>query len=94
MTLTEKIRENVGGKAFRVFEITGMSAVACTLSVGSFQMNYIDWATYSPTICTLSAGSTTIPGISVAESSAGGTDIVLDAHAASGDSGVITLWGK
>lgn len=94
MTLTEKVRGDIGGKAFRVFEVAGVSAaVAYALSGGALNLNHVLYGTYTPTICVLSAGSTTIPTLKVAESSVGGTDITLSAHGVSGESGVLTVWG-
>ena len=94
MLLTEKVRGDIGGKSFRVFEVTAVSGgVGYALSTGALNMNYVLYGTYTPTVCVLSAGSTTIPVLKVAESSVGGTDITLSAHAVSGESGVLTVWG-
>jgi len=93
MTLTEKVRGEIGGKAFRVFEVTGLSSGAVVFSVGALNVNFVTWSEYTPTKCTLSIGSVVLPGMKVAESSAGGTDITLSGVFASADSGILTIWG-
>lgn len=93
MTLTEKVRGNLGGEAFRVFEITGLSSGAVVISMGALNMNYVKWGEYTPTKATVSAGTTTLPVLKVSESSVGGTIITLSGIANSADSGTLTLWG-
>ena len=94
MTLTEKVRSKLGGYDFRVFEVTGLSSGAVTFSMGALGMNYVNWATYTPTKATLSAGSTTLPVLKTAECSAGGLVLTLSGVDTSADAGVLTVWGN
>jgi len=95
MVLTEKVRQNIGGIAFRIFEVSGVSGtVAYTLSMGMLGLNYVLWSSYYPKTCAITANSTTYPAMTVAESSAGGTDITLGAHETSGESGTLLVWGN
>jgi len=94
MTLTEKVRAVLGGNAYRVFEVAAVSGgVGYTLSAGALGLNFVKYATYTPTVCVLSAGSTTYPTLYPAEFSAAGQELTLSAHAVSGESGVLTVWG-
>ena len=95
MILTERLRENIGGVAFRIFQVTAVSAaVSYTITPASLNMSYIDWACYKGVSITVTANCETLPTLKISESSVGGTNISLSAHAASGESGVLMLWGK
>jgi len=95
MKLTERLRENIGGKAFRIFEVTGVSATTSyVITPESLNMSYVDWACYKGVSILLSADAATIPTLKISESSAGGTTIRLSAHATSGESGVLLVWGR
>jgi len=95
MVLTERLRENVGGVAFRIFQITAVSGgISYAITAASLNMSYIDWACYKGVSITVTANCESIPTLKISESSAGGTNISLSAHAASGESGVLMVWGK
>lgn len=94
LALTEKVRASIGGKAFRVFAVSGLSAGANTITPAQCALRFINWAEYTPSKATLSAGSTTLPVLNVAESSAGGTTITLSGIDTSADAGVLTVWGE
>ena len=95
MVLTEKVRGSIGGNAFRVFEVAGVSAaISYTLSAAALNMNYVKYGTYTPTVCVLSATSTTYPTLKTAAFSAAGVELLLSAHAVSGEGGVLTVWGN
>lgn len=94
MILTEKVRSKMGGHDFRVFAVTAVSGgVGYTLSAGALNMNFVKHATYTPTVCVLSAGSTTYPTVYPNEFTGAGQELTLSAHAVSGESGVLTVWG-
>ena len=95
MVLTERLRENVGGVAFRIFEITGVEdAVSYTITPASLNMSYIDWSCYQGVSIAVGNTAVTRPTMKISESSAGGTSIMMSAHATSGENGVLMVWGK
>ena len=95
MKLTERLRENVGGVAFRLFEVTGLSASqSYSITPKSLNLSYIDWACYKGVSILLSTDAATLPTLKVSSSSAAGLEISLSAHATSGESGVLMVWGQ
>ena len=90
MTISEVVRGDMGGRAFRVFDVTGMSSGAVTLSAGGFGLQYIEAATFAATKATF---STAMSVGAVALTTKSGTTIVLSGMAVSGDAYMFTVYG-
>jgi len=95
MKLTKRLRENIGGVAFRIFQVTGTCTdISHVITSGSLNMSYVDWACYRGVSVTVGAAAVTGPTLKISESSAGGTTLLLSAHTTTGESGVLMVWGK
>ena len=93
IAITEKVRQKMGGTDFRVLEVTGMSiAKSYILSKSVTGLRWIEWATFSPTICVTSAGSTNFPTITLLTAPC--NRITLSCVGASGACGTLQLWGE
>ena len=89
LALTEKVRGSVGGKAFRVYQVLGLSSGANVISASKCDLDYIDWAVYTPVKATISAGSTTLPVLKTSY----GKVLTLSGIDTSADNGTLQVWG-
>lgn len=96
MTLTEKIKADMGGVMFKVFEVSALSGGTngVSISLGAVQMNEVLWANFTFTDRTMTAGSTTWPVLQQATTS-GGVGLTLSGLIASAtpDTGLLEVWG-
>ncbi len=55
MAITERVRSQIDGKAFRMFSVTGMVSGATKITALSLDLTFIDLAKWNPTAMTLCA---------------------------------------
>ncbi len=87
MVITETIRMQLGGKAFRMFDVDGVDSGATTITAASLDLTIIEMAQWDPRAMTLSAISET-PGVLGTNK---GENVVYTGLTA--DSGTLTVIG-
>jgi len=93
IAIEQKVKQKIGGTDFRVLEVSGMSvAISYVLSEGVTGLRWIKWATFSPTTCVLSAGSTNHPTITLLTAPC--NRVTLSCVGVSGLAGTVQLWGE
>jgi len=90
---TEKVRQKMGGTAFRVLEVNGMSVdTSYVLSQGVTGLRWIKWATWSPTTEVVATDRT--KAITITALTAPCNRITLSAAETSGACGTLLIWGE
>ncbi len=95
ITLTEVLRQQLGGTVHKIFSIGDDGEDFCetvTLSMGALGMNFVKAAMLIPLSFTTSAAATMQPIMVNYESSAGGTDISMSTELTI-FTGIIKVWG-
>jgi hypothetical protein len=97
MVLTEKVKETIGGKTYKVFEVTALTGGATgnqTISLGAVAMNEIVAGIFSPSAITMTAGALTYPVLKTWTTSGGGSLVISGVIASSTpDVGILEVWG-
>ena len=86
-TYTKKIRDKIGSKEFRVYEITPDGS-ATTIDAGNLDLNYIDYC-----IPSLKDVLTAVAAHAYISGSASGTYVTLGAAHTASETIVVQAWG-
>ena len=88
MTITERVREQLDGKAFRIFSVTGMVTGETAITAASLDLDYILMAQWNPTAMVI-CGISEAPGLLVTNK--GKTCNYIGNE---NDAGTLTVWGS
>jgi hypothetical protein len=95
MTLTEKVKADMGGMVFKVFEVATLTGDGVySITADDLEMNEIVHANFTWTTWTMTAGATTLPGL-ITPTTSGGINLAFSGLIAStaADGGLLEVWG-